>query len=960
MHGPAFAAVLAVAIALLVGAGTRMVAEKVRLPYTIALLLLGLGTGVLLNMLGMDAGHAAHGGHEAAEQAAHHVSILEMVMGALRKVGELPPEVIIFVFLPALIFESAYAIDLHTFRKTVGPAVILAVPGLLVITFLTGGLMYLLADWAGWGWSMMAALTFGALISATDPVAVVALLRELGVDKKLAILIEGESLLNDGTAIVIFNVFVALLAGSEFQAGATAVEFLRVVTGGLVVGLVLARLGGFWMGRVFNDSVTEITLTIVVGYGCMLIAEGMLHVSGVMAIVAAGLWLGGPGRTTLSPEVEHFLHQFWEMLAYLVNTMVFFMVGIVIGGRIQAAGFEDFVVIVAGYLGIMAIRFVIVLLSRPTFGLVGEAVSPQVGIIAAWGGMRGAVSMALALILLQNEAVPQPIRDKILIVAAGIVFLSILVNGMTMKPVLARFGYDKPKASDVLATLPPRRAVLHTVRRKIDEVRASRRLSAVKWSAVDSDLASREHELELEIDEARTGIEKDSGSGKASQAEQAVWQQALAIERAAYWKSFGAGTLSGDAVRILDDEINVQLDQIHAGNTSPPARRMPDNAHLSKRGISQVFSGGAHADEALVYDLCSAEQQAARMVIAEVQSLPDADKAVVDRVVGAYQTYLRESTREIEEMRLHAPEVVAGIETRIARRLALNLERDGYSKAAKTGALDYSTAGNLKADVEARMQRLAREALEVALPEVDELLGEVPLFAPLSKADLKTLASKAQLVDVSAGEALFRQGDTGESLYAIVRGAAHVLREAEGEEHFVDVLSSGDILGEMALLTGEVRSATIKAATALALVRIDKDAFSGQLDSNPELAREIWNAFAVRRFDNTIRELPAFRHLHRPQRMAWVSERPHVEIAEGELAELPAGSAFAFVLYGKVSVGDDSLVHAPGTLVALEGATSLRAATATRVVALPDVEVVEKMREGTTPHFAARRAAAAA
>ncbi|MCP4578823.1 MAG: hypothetical protein GY846_21300, partial [Deltaproteobacteria bacterium] len=166
-----------------------------------------------------------------------------------------------------------------------------------------------------WQWGWVTALVFGSLISATDPVAVVAILKELGVSKRLGTLIEGESLLNDGTAIVFFTVLFSVMKHGTggLVASDVILKFLWVVTGGLATGFILSWIFSIWIGRTFNDPLIEISLTVVLGYLCMLIAEGMLQVSGVMALVVAGLYMGSVGRTRISPEVFHFLHHFWEL-----------------------------------------------------------------------------------------------------------------------------------------------------------------------------------------------------------------------------------------------------------------------------------------------------------------------------------------------------------------------------------------------------------------------------------------------------------------------------------------------------------------------------------------------------------------------------------------------------------------------------------------------------------------------
>lgn len=972
-HGTEFTIVIVFALALAIGAATRQIAGKLGIPYTIAMLVIGLATGFgLTNFSDYDA-IMQHFQAAYAGTTEWHPHPMDYIVYAFGNARAIKPDLIIFVFLPALVFESAYAIDLHTFKKTVGAAIVFAVPALLVATVATGGMLYGLLDWAGWDFAgafashgaemvvagkleapvegaLLACLLFGALISATDPVAVVALLRELGVSKKMAHLIEGESLLNDGTAIVIFGVLFELVVGQHFHGvGATLGHFTLVVAGGLAVGLTLAIAGSWWLGRIFNDPMVEIALTVVIGYAAMFVAEGMLHVSGVMAIVAAGLWLGGPGRTKVSPEVSHFLHHFWELLAYLANTLIFFLVGIVIGTQAGGATWHDLVLVLALYLGIMVIRFVVTHIFRPVANLVGDPISvPDVAIVS-WGGLRGAVSMALVLIVANNPLVPPLVGEKMLLLSAGVVFLTIAFNGATMGKLLAAMGYDKPPLSDQLAALSARASVLDTVSNHIDEIRNSRDLRTVTWGDVEEDVLTRRADLGAQIDTIREKMQNLDASEQAK----GYWVQMLNVEREAYWAAFGHGTLGDRAVKTLDQEINLQADRLARGMLDPPASRTPPlgglRAFLTRtlrgsKGLHGIYAALEFENLAFQYDLSRAESSAASKVLASVRTIEKDDPDVAAAIKATYSGYLSGAKQRLEEMRLHLPEVSQAIETRLAQRIALNFEREGYEHVAHRGALDHDIAVKLAASVEERMQRLTTGKTSSPLPEIADLLGQIPLFQPLAEESLKKIAAQATTVVVPAGEYLFKQGDRGDSLYVISRGAAHVLIDLPAGELLVDVFGGGDILGEMSLLTGETRTASIKAATAVTLVRIGADVFDALMKGSADLTASVWNAFAQRRFDNHIREQNAYHHLERSDRMEWISEREHIEVADGAMCELPGDDPYVFVITGVVRTVGSDRDHSAPCLLALGSNRTLSAKARSRVVVLPSFDAVAGSR----------------
>ena len=200
---------------------------------------------------------------------------------------QLTPELVLFLFLPALIFESAFNLNARQLIKDIAPILALAIVALVISTMIIGtGLWFML------GISMSLALLFGALISATDPVAVIALFKELGAPERLTILVEGESLLNDATAIVVFNIILGLIISGAFSwtdAGMAVFEFIRVFVGGILVGAFIGFVVSELLYRLFSGVSAIIIMSIVVAYGSFIIAEHTLHVSGVMAVVAAAM-----------------------------------------------------------------------------------------------------------------------------------------------------------------------------------------------------------------------------------------------------------------------------------------------------------------------------------------------------------------------------------------------------------------------------------------------------------------------------------------------------------------------------------------------------------------------------------------------------------------------------------------------------------------------------------------------
>ena len=333
------------------------------------------------------------------------------------------PELFLGLLVPPLIFEAAFQVKAEDLFKDITPILSLAIPGVLLTTFLVGGVLY-------WGtdFSLTTALLFGSLIAATDPVAVVALFRSLGVPHRLQLLLEGESLFNDGTAIVLFNMMVTIAVTGYFNLGESIVNFLVVSGGGLIIGLVLGLMISLAIS-IIDNSLIETTLTTVLAFGSYIVAE-QFHVSGVLAVVAAGIVSGNLGPRRMAPTTRILVFNFWEYAAFLANSFVFLLIGLQI----------DLNILITDWKAILwAILAVLVARAASIYGLswIGPGIPRRYKHVLYWGGLRGAISLALALSL------PASLGEQGTIIksmAFGVVLFTLLVQGLTMKPFINRMG----------------------------------------------------------------------------------------------------------------------------------------------------------------------------------------------------------------------------------------------------------------------------------------------------------------------------------------------------------------------------------------------------------------------------------------------------------------------------------------------------------------------------------------
>lgn len=336
---------------------------------------------------------------------------------------DLTPEMILALFVPPLVFEAAFHLHFPELQRNLLRILVLAIPGVVLTTVVVGGVVSI-----GTPLSLPAALVFGALIAATDPVAVVALFRILGVPKQLAVLVEGESLFNDGTALVLFNLMLAVVLTGQFSLLHSVVDFVRVSLGGLGVGLVLGLITSRLIDRI-DDYLIETTLTTVLAYGSYLVAE-QLHFSGVLAVVAAGLVNGNLGPRGMSPTTRIVLFNFWEYLAFLVNSLVFLLIGLQVDIPAILNAWQPILWAIGG---VLLARVLVVYGLGWVSSLMGEPISMRWKHIQTWGGLRGALSLAMALSL---PAAFGPDRALLQAMAFGVVLFTLLVQAPTMRTIV--------------------------------------------------------------------------------------------------------------------------------------------------------------------------------------------------------------------------------------------------------------------------------------------------------------------------------------------------------------------------------------------------------------------------------------------------------------------------------------------------------------------------------------------
>ncbi len=494
-----------VLIMLLIVSLVAFVVRRFRIPYTVALVLTGLALSF-----------------------------------RSRLAIELTPDLIFSLFLPPLLFEAAFHLNFDLLRRHLRTILLLAIPGVIINMLLVGGIM-------AWGAGLPLALAwiFGALIAATDPVAVIAIFRKLGAPKRLEMILEGESLFNDGTAIVIFNLALVAYTTGELDLFNAGSDFLLVAGGGIVVGGLL----GWLMSRLISsidDYLVETTLTTVAAFGSFLLAEQM-HVSGVLAVVAAGLVSGNTGPRGMSPTTRIVVLNFWEYMAFLANSAVFLIIGLEIDLPGLLREWQNILWAIGAVLLSRAV--VIYGLSR-----LGKKMPGAWRHVLFWGGLRGAIALALALSLPREMGA---LRDTIVVMAFGVVLFTIMGQGMSLNWLTKKLGviersekqmeFERRNARALAA-----RAGLHHLQRLYEEGL----ISAHTWSRLQPLVSQRVEALTESVQQALRQA-PDLALDEAATAR----REALRAQRSMLATLRRDGVISDETYEELVAEVDAALEE---------------------------------------------------------------------------------------------------------------------------------------------------------------------------------------------------------------------------------------------------------------------------------------------------------------------------------------------------------------------------------------------------------------
>ena len=748
-------------------------------------------------------------------------------------------ETFIYVFLPLLVFEGAITADVRRILEDAAPILMLAVVATIVCTAVVG-----FALWPIAGVPLVVCLLLGSVVATTDPAAVIAVFRDVGAAARLTRLVEGEALLNDAAAIVMFTVLLGVIVSGQqpnFLVGEE--QFLVSFFGGAALGLLAGRALLQLIPWTRDDRLAEATLTVALPYLVFIAAENLVHVSGVVAVLCAGLTVSAFGRSRITPYNWSFITDLWAQIAFWAHSLVFMLASILVPKLLLDMQLHDVLLIAVLIAAAFGARLLVLFLLLPLLSLakLTQPISTAYKLAIAWGGLRGALTLVLALAVTENPALKPEVHKFVAVLATGLVLFTLLVNGTTL------------------------RAVIHLLR--LD------RLSPV-------DQALRDRVLALSYTEVAETI-------RSTAHEHDISPTALATALAPYEAGIAAANSPGGDEAGLTDHQRLAIGLVALGNQE----RMLALEIMAERAASPVtvqallrnaealgeaarsggrlgYQRGAEAALAFPFSFAAAYffyrrfgivrfladrlgdrfemLLVTRLLIQElmaahaVRSRSIFGERVVELIDAILKGRLKRTTAALDALRRQYPQYAAALEARFLRQSALRREMGRYDALFQEGLIAPEIYEDLKGSVEDTQSRETRPRFDLGL-DTRELIGRLELFADLNDQQLERVQKLLRPRFVAPRELIVREGDQGDACYFIASGAAEVVFPGRRIP-----LGSGDLFGEMALLTGMTRQADVVAMTYCRLLVLRKIDFDRFMEDNRDIRLVIHNIAATR------------------------------------------------------------------------------------------------------------------
>ena len=748
-------------------------------------------------------------------------------------------ETFIYVFLPLLVFEGAITTDVRRVFEDAAPILMLAVVATVVCTAVVG-----VALWPVAGLPLAVCLLLGSVVATTDPAAVIAVFRDVGAPARLTRLVEGEALLNDAAAIVMFTVLLGIIvSGTRPSLLGGEEQFAISFFGGAALGALSGRAVLALVPWTRGDRLAEATLTVALAYLVFIGAEQFFHVSGVVAVLCAGMTVSASGRSRITPYNWSFITDLWSQIAFWAHSLVFLLASILVPRFLLDVHFHDLVLLGVLIAAAFGARLLVLFLLLPVLSLVRltQPISTAYKLAITWGGLRGALTLVLALAVTENHALAPDVQRFVAVLATGIVLFTLLVNGTTLRAVIHLLRLDRLSPVDQAL----RDRVLALSYAEIAEtIRATGREHEISPAALTS--ALEPYEAGIAAAKARgadeiglTDHERLAIALVALGNQERMLALEIMAERAASPVTVQSLLRNADAVTEgARSDGRLGYKRAAEGALAFPFSFAAAYFLYRRLGVVRFLADRLGdrfemllVTRLLVQELAGPHAARSRSIFGE---------RVVELIDAILQERLKRTTAGLDALRRQYPQYAAALEARFLRQWALRREMGRYDALFKEGLIATEVYEDLKGSVENTQAKETRPRFDLGL-DTRQLIGRLELFSGLSDEQLERVQRLLRPRFVAPRERIVRKGDQGDACYFIASGAAEVV--------FPDrriPLGTGDLFGEMALLTGMTRQADVVAMTYCRLLVLRKVDFDRFMQDNGDIRLAIQKIAAWR------------------------------------------------------------------------------------------------------------------
>ena len=689
------------------------------------------------------------------------------------------------VFLPVLLFETALSMNVRRLMDDIGPILMMAIVAVVVCTLVVGVTLDAISSYG-----LVVCLLLGAIVATTDPVAVVGIFREVGAPKRLTTLVEGESLFNDAASIALYSVLLAVLGGhGELSVSGVFNDFVVHFIGGGVAGFAMGRLACFLFAWLRGFPTAEITLTLTLAYLSFFISEHYLNVSGVVATVIAGLVVGSTGRTRMSPTTFEYLSSAWEQFGFWANSLIFLFAAMLIPKLMAAADWQELALVAVLFVATLAARAIVVFGLLPLLGLtrLGTKVSRPYKVVMLWGGLRGAVSLALALAVTEQTGVPEEARQFIAVATTAFVLITLFVNGISLRPLIRMLGLNQLSPVERTIRNQALAVALEDLQGKTDDLAKTEHIGSEVRDRIravfDASLAS--------VHDGQVGQMSDGQVGQMSDEQRVAVGLAIVAQREEemFFDILKAQIVDWRMAESLLARAERLEDAIRLGGVEGFEKAIVADVRYSTgfRLALRVhylfgFQGWlAHELGQRFANLMSKRSVAQRLILfTREQITPLLGEEATLRIVSLHQRRLDLIENAMQALNLQYPQYAQWLQESYLGRVARELERIRYRDMLEQFLISGEVYADLMSQLQSRWSHIDRHPpLDIELSAAD-LIKRVPLFEGLSADSLRAISKLLAEAGV-AGPARADQGPPWRG--NVLRGFGRRGRAPAGQHH---------------------------------------------------------------------------------------------------------------------------------------------------------------------------------